>query len=215
MAKWATNSGDAPSRAARRTRSGNPGEIRAAACSRSLVHARSSDLIAVVVYSQLFAGAVEARLDGRHARPEGLGDLGMAAALLHEREERAVARPKLGERVSESVELLRVHGPRRLGHILVLGRERDEDPAQLLAPQVVDAGVAREPEKPGLELLGRLEPRNGAGHLDEHHLRQVLDGVAPARDGVCEARDTVLVRHDELAHRDLVSALRPAYPVAQ
>src|ERR1017187_7337535 len=102
--------GEAASRAARRTRSGKPGAIWANACSRRRSQAWFSVFIAVVVLSQSFAGAVEPRLHGRDARPEALGDLRVAAALLNKREERAVLGPELGERMPERVELLRVDG---------------------------------------------------------------------------------------------------------
>ena len=97
--------------------------ILAAACSRRLFQAWSSVFIAVVELAKLFAGTMEAGLHGRDACPEGLGDLGVAAALLDEREERAVLGAELGEGVAEGVELLGVHGARGLGDVLVLRGE--------------------------------------------------------------------------------------------
>src|SRR5208283_2691840 len=121
MAKWAMKRGEAAARAAWRTRSGNPGAIWAAACSRRSAHALFSVFIALVVLSKLFACAVEARLHGSDARAEALGDLGVAASLLHQREERAVLGPELGERVAERVELLRDRKSTRLNssHITI------------------------------------------------------------------------------------------------
>ena len=111
----------------------------------------------LVMLSQLLAGTMQARLYGGNAGFEGLGDLGVAAALLHEGEQRAVLGTELGKGVAEGVELLAVDRAVGLGHVLVLRRERQEDPAQLLPPQVVDARVAGQPEEPGFELGGGLK----------------------------------------------------------
>ena len=81
----------------------------------------------------------------------------MASALLDKGEERPVLGPDLGKGVAEGVELLAVDRTLGFGQVLVLGGEGSEYPSQLLATQVVDAGVAGEPKEPGFELLGRLE----------------------------------------------------------
>jgi len=98
----------------------------------------------------------------------------MAATLLDEGKERPVLGPKLRQRVPECIEFLGIHGAFRLGHIFMLRGEGQEDPAQLLAAEVVDAGVARQAEEPGLELLGGLKPVQGADHFNKYLLGNIF-----------------------------------------
>ena len=131
-------------------------------------------MVWLVILSELLPGAVKAGLHRGNGDGKGVGDLGVTAALLDEGQERPVLWAKLGQRMAEGVELLGVHRPRGLRHILVLGSEGQEDAAQLLAPEVVDAGVARKAKKPGLKLRRGLETLEGADHLDEDLLGEVL-----------------------------------------
>jgi len=167
------------------------------------------------VFAQVFARAVEASLHGRDAGLEGFGDFGVAAALLDEREERAVLGTELREGVAERVEFLGIHRPGRLGDVFVLVAERQENAAQLLAAELVDAGVAREPEEPRLELRGRLQAVEGADHFDEDLLRQILHVIAAAGHGVNEAGHPVLVADNKLPLGDFVALLSPADKVGQ
>ena len=158
---------------------------------------------------------MQARLDGRYAGVEGLGDFGVAAAFLHEREKRAVLRAELRERVTERVEFLGVHRAGRFRDVFVLVAEGEKDAAEFLAAQLVDAGVAREAEEPRFELRGRLETIERADHLDKNLLRQVLHVIAAVRHGVNKAGDAVLVGHDEIALRALVALLGAANEVGE
>ena len=61
------------------------------------------------------------------------------------------------QRVTQCIELLGIHRTRRLRNIFVLLAKRQKNPPQLLPPQLIDAGVAGEPEQPRLELRRRLQ----------------------------------------------------------
>jgi hypothetical protein len=151
------------------------------------------------MFSKVFSGTVEAGLHGRHARAQSDCDLRMTAPFLHEGEQSSVLRPKLGERMAQSVEFF---GPdRALGFrdVLVFRRKRREDASKFLAAEVIDAGVSREPEKPGLKLGRRLEPRQREDHLDKDKLSNVLDGITAADDRIDKPGNPVLVSHDKLA----------------
>jgi hypothetical protein len=156
-------------------------------------------MVWLIVFPKMFASTMQAGFYRCNARAKGLGDFGVAAAFLDEGEQDAILRPELGEGVAEGVELLGADGAGRLGDVLMLGREREKDPAEFLPAEVVDAGVAREAEEPGLELFRRLKPGEGADHFDENLLRDVLHGVAAPDDGVDESGHPVLVRDDEFA----------------
>lgn len=139
----------------------------------------------------------------------------MAAPFLHQGEQSAVLRPQLGERVAQGIEFLRVHGARRFGDVFVLLAKREENPAQLLTPQLVNAGVAREPEEPRFELRGSLQANQRANHLDENLLGQVLDVVTSSSHGVNKTGHPTLVADNELMLGDLVALLSPADQVSQ
>ena len=97
----------------------------------------------------------------------------------------------------------------------MLFSERKENTPKLLAPKMIDAGVAREPEEPGLKLGRRLEPVNRPHHLDEDLLGQVLDGIAATGDGIDKPRHPVLVADDELALSGFVSPLSSANEITE
>ena len=167
----------------------------------------------LVVLTKMLPRAVQASLHRGHAGGEDRGDLGMAAPFLHEGEQRAILRPQVLEGVPQRVEFLGVDRSRRLGDILVLRGEGQEDPPQLLAAQLVDAGVAGETEKPRLELRGSLQAVDGADHLDEDLLAEVLHLIAAVGDGEDEAGHPVLIGDDELVQSLLVATLRAAHQV--
>ena len=157
--------------------------------------------------AKVFTRTVEASFHRGDTRIENLGDFRMAAAFLHEGEERAVLRPQLRQRMPERVQLLRIDRAGRLGDVLVLLAKGQEDPAQLLPAQLVDAGVAREAEEPGLELRGGLEPVDRPDHLDENLLGEILHVVAASGHGVDETGHPVLVTDNKLPLSALVALL--------
>jgi len=160
--------------------------------------------------AKMFAGPVKASFHGSHTGAKGHGDFSVTAAFLDQREERAVLRADLGQRVPQRIEFLGVDGARRLRDVFVFRAKREKDPAQLLPAEVIDAGVAREPEEPRLELRRSLQAVERADHLDENLLGQVLDGVAAIDHGIHESSHAVLVADNELALGPLVTALSAA-----
>lgn len=165
------------------------------------------------MFAKMLAGPVEASFDRGNAGLEGLGNFGVAAAFLDEGEQRAVLGPELGQGVAEGVEFLGVDRTRRLGDVFVLLAEGQENPPEFLAAELVDAGIAREAEQPGLELRRRLEPVERPDHLDEDLLAEVLDVIAPAGHREDKARHAVLIGHDELPLGRLFAPLGAAYQV--
>jgi hypothetical protein len=146
---------------------------------------------------------------------ESFGDLGVAAPLLDEGEQCAILRTKLGERVAQGIELLGIHRARRLGNIFVFLAEGQENAAQFLPPQLVDAGVPRQTEKPGFELRRRLQAIDRANHFDENLLRQIFDVIASTRHGVNKAGNPMLVADNELSLGGFVALLSPPNQVGQ
>ncbi len=106
--------------------------------------------------AKMFARAVEASFHRGDTGIESFGNFRVAATFLHEGEERAILRAELGERVAERIELLGIDRAGRLGDVLVLITKRQENPAQFLAAELIDAGVAREAEQPRFKLCRRL-----------------------------------------------------------
>jgi hypothetical protein len=115
----------------------------------------------------------------------------------------------------ERIQFLGIDGTGRLGDIFVLFSERQENPAQLLAAELIDAGIAREPEQPGLELRRGLEPVDRPDHLDENLLGQVLHVIASSGHGVHEACHAMLIADNELTLGSFVALLSPAHEVGQ
>jgi hypothetical protein len=172
-------------------------------------------MIGLVMLAKVFARAVEASFHCRDAGGKNFRDLRMTATLLDQCEERAILRAELRERVAQGVEFLGVDRAGRLGNVFVLFAEGEENPPQLLAAQLIDARVARETEKPRLELRGRLQTIQRANHLDEHLLRQVFDVIAASGHGVNEAGNAMLVTDDELALGGFIALLSPPNEVGQ
>ena len=165
--------------------------------------------------TKVFARAVKASFHCGNTCGQNFGDFRMAAALLHQREEGAVLRAKLGECVTQGIQFLGIDRARGFWNVFVLFAKRLKNPAQFLPAELVDAGVARQPEQPRLELRRRLQTIQGADHLDKNLLRQVFDVIASARHGVNESRDAMLVADDELTLGDFLAALSPADEVGQ
>ena len=165
--------------------------------------------------AKMFAGAMEASLHRRDAGFERLSDLRMTTPFLHQGKQRAVLRSKLAERMTQGVEFLGIDRPGRLRNVFVLLAERKKNPAQLLPPQLIDTGVAREPEKPRLELGGSLQAIDGTDHLDEHLLGQIFDVIAPTGHGVNEACHPVLIADHKFPLGGLVALLSLPHKVGQ
>ena len=159
--------------------------------------------------AKVFARAVEASFHRGDTGVESLGNLGMTAPFLHERKEGPILRPQLSQRVPQRIELFGIHRAGRFRNILMLLPERQEYAAQLLAPQLIDARVPREPKQPRLELRRSLQAIDGANHLDEDLLRQIFDIITSTGHGVDKTSDPVLVADNELALGVFVAPLSP------
>ncbi len=167
------------------------------------------------MFAKVFAGPVKASLHCGHAGAEGFGDFRMTAALLHKSQERPILRAELLERMAQGVQFLGVHRAGRLGDVFVLLAKGQENSPQFLAPQLVDAGIARQPEKPGLELRRGLQTVDRPHHLDENLLRQILHVVAAPGHRVDETGDPMLVADNELPLGDLVALLSPPNKIGE
>ncbi|MEN9633007.1 MAG: hypothetical protein RL077_1411 [Verrucomicrobiota bacterium] len=88
-------------------------------------------------------------------------------------------------------------------------------PTELLTPQLINAGVASEPEKPRLELFGGLQTIDRPDHLDEDLLRQVFNIITSTSHGVYKARHAMLVTDNEIPLGGFVPFLCPAYQIGQ
>ncbi len=150
------------------------------------------------MFAEVLSRAMKTGLHRGDADVEDFGNLGVAASFLDERKQSPVLRPELGERMAQRVKLLGVDRAGRLGDVLVLLPERQENPAQLLPAQLIDAGVAREAKEPRLKLRRSLQAIDRPHHLDEDLLRKILHVIAPACHGVDKTGDAVLVEPDEL-----------------
>lgn len=98
--------------------------------------------------AKMFTGAVEASFHRGDAGIESFGDFGVAAAFLDQCEQRTILGPKLREGVPESIELLGIDRAGRLGNVFVLFTKREKDAPQFLTAELIDAGIARQPEEP-------------------------------------------------------------------
>ena len=165
--------------------------------------------------SELLARTVKARLHGSNTRAENFGNLRVTATLLHEGKQSPVLWAELSEGMPQGVEFLRVYRSRGFRDVLVLVREGQEDPPEALPPQLVDAGVPSQAEKPRFELGRRLKAVHRADHLDEDLLTEVLDDVAPVGHRKDKARHAVLVRQNELTLSRLVAPLGPTHQLDQ
>ena len=165
--------------------------------------------------AKMFARTVEASFHRGDTSGECFGDLGVAAAFLHEREQRTILRAELREGMAQRIQLLCIDRTGWLWNVFVLFAERQENPPQLLAAELINAGVAREPEEPRLELRGRLQAIDGTDHLDENLLREIFDVIAAAGHGVNEAGNSVLITDNELPQGGFVALLGSPHQVGQ
>lgn len=169
----------------------------------------------LVVFAKMFPRAVEASFHRRDASVESFRYFGMAAAFLNQCEQSSILRPQLSQRVPQRVELLRIDRTGRLRNILMLFPERQENPAQLLATQLINACIPRESEEPRLELGRRLQTIKSPDHLDEHLLRQIFDIITSAGHSINEAGNTVLVTDNELTLSGFVALLSLPHKIGQ
>ncbi len=132
-----------------------------------------------------------------HAGAGGFGHLQLAAPFLRQRKQCAIFWRQLLQRVLQCIEFLGTHRTRRLRDIFVLLAKRRENPAQLLPPQVIDAGVARQPKQPGLELRRLVQTPQRPNHFDENQLGKILDRIAPPGNRINKPRDASLVTDNE------------------
>ena len=165
--------------------------------------------------AKVLARTMEASLHRGNAGLERFGDFRMTTAFLHQSKKSAVLGTKLGQGMAQGVEFLGVHRSGRFGDVLVLLAKREKNPAQFLPAQLVDAGVAREPEKPRLELGGRLQTIDGTDHLDEDLLGKILHVIASSGHGINEACDPVLVADHKFTLGVFVALLSLPHEVGQ
>jgi hypothetical protein len=117
--------------------------------------------------------------------------------------------------MTQGIEFLGTDRTRRLRNIFVLFAEGQENPAQFLPPQLVDARVSRQAEQPGFKLRGRLQTIEGANHLDENLLGEVLDVITSTSHSVNEAGDSVLVTDNELPLGGFVALLSSSHEIGE
>ena len=167
------------------------------------------------MFAKVFTGAMKASLHRGYGGIESFGDFGVTAALLHKGKERAILRAKLAEGMAERVEFLGVHRPGGFGDIFVLFAEGQKNAPEFLAPELVDAGIAREAEQPRFKLRRGLQPVDGTHHFDKDLLGQILDVITPVGHRENETCDAMLIGDDELPLGGFFALLSPANEVGQ
>jgi hypothetical protein len=172
-------------------------------------------MVRLVVFAKVFSGTVEASFHGGDGRIERFGNLRMAATFLHEREQSAVLWTQLFERVPQGIQLLGADSTGWLRDVFVFLPERQKYPAQLLAAQLVNAGIARQPKEPRLELGRCLQTVDRSYHLDENLLGQILHVIASIGHSVDEPRNAVLIGNNNVPLGVFVPFLSAANKVGQ
>jgi hypothetical protein len=172
-------------------------------------------MVGLVVLAEMFTGAMEASFHRSNAGIESFGNLRVAATFLDQRQQRAILRPELGERMTQRIELLGIHRAGRLRDVFMFFAKREKNAAQLLAAELVDARVTRQPEKPRLELRRSLQTIEGSDHLDENLLGEVLDVITSTSHSVNEAGDSVLVTDNELPLGGFVALLSSSHEIGE
>ncbi len=150
------------------------------------------------MFAEVFPGTVQPGFHGRDTGGQNFGDFCVAPAFLDQREQRAILRAELGERMPEGIKFLGVDGSRRLGDVFMLDPERQKNPAEFLAAELINAGVAGEAKEPRLKLCRCLEVNECTDHLDEHLLGKIFDIIAPAGHRIHKASHPVLVADNKL-----------------
>jgi hypothetical protein len=168
-----------------------------------------------VVLAKVLPGAVEASFHRGDTGLESLSYFGMAPAFLNQRQQRSILRPQLRQGMPEGIQFLGVHRSGRLRDVFVLFPKRQKNAPQLLPAQLVDTGVAGQPEQPRLKLGRRLQTIQGSDHFDEDLLGQIFDVIASSGHGVNKPSHPMLVADDKLALGRFIALLRPADKVSQ
>jgi len=96
--------------------------------------------------AKVLTRTVEASFHRGDTGGKDFGDLRMAAAFLNQGEQGAILGAELVERVAQGIEFLGINRARGLRDILVLDPERQKDPAEFLATELINAGIAGETE---------------------------------------------------------------------
>lgn len=169
----------------------------------------------LIKFTEAFPGPVQAGFDHGDTGTRNFRHFHLTAAFFRQGEQGAVLGTELSQGMPQRIEFLRVHRAGRLGDILVLGAKGQENAPQFLPAELVDAGIARQPEKPGLELRGFLQSVDRPDHFDENLLRQVFHIIAPRCHGVDKPRHPMLVVDNDLPERDFVALLRSADKIRQ
>jgi hypothetical protein len=169
----------------------------------------------LVMLAKVLARAVKASFHRGDTGVESFSDFGVTAAFLHQREERTILRPQLRESVTQRIELLRAHRAGWLRNVFVFLAKWKKYPPKFLPPQLIDARVAGQPEKPRLELRRRLQSIDGSDHLDEDLLGEIFDVITSTGHGVNEAGNPMLIADDEVSLGVFVALLSPPYQVGQ
>lgn len=165
--------------------------------------------------AKMLTRTVKASFHRCDTRIENFSDFRMTAALLDQSQQRTILGAELRERVPKGIQLLRVDRARGLRDVFVLFAKGEKDAPQLLPAELVDAGIARQAEQPGLKLRRRLQTIDRSDHLDKHLLGQVFDIIAPAGHSIDEASHAVLVTDNELPLGGFVAPLSSAHQVGQ
>ena len=172
-------------------------------------------MVGLVMLAEMLTGAMEASFHRGHTGVQSFGNLGVAPSFLDQRQQRPILGPELRQRVSQGVQLLRVHRTGRLRDVFVLLAEREKNPPQLLPPELINARVPGETEQPRLELRRRLQTIEGSNHFDEHLLREVFHIITSSRHSINEAGNSMLVADNELPLGGFVAPLCSPYQVGQ
>jgi hypothetical protein len=146
---------------------------------RLLARQRPLELLA-----QRSARAEDQRLDGAHAQPEQLGDLGVRAALeLAHHERGALVERELAERGPDVLRARGVVGDERVGEVL-LERDLVRPPGRLAKP--LPADVVRDRDQPVARGRRALAAPVSAVRVQERGLGDVLcvGGVAKDREHI-------------------------------
>jgi hypothetical protein len=165
--------------------------------------------------AKMFTRTVQASFHRGNTSRESFGDFGVTTPLLHKGQQGPVLGAELRERVPESIQFLGVDRAGRFGDIFVLFTEWQKNPPQFLTPQLIDAGIPSQPEKPRLELGRLVETVDRTSHLDENLLAKIFDVITAGSHSIDEASDAMLVVDNKLTQRDFVASLRPADNVRQ
>jgi hypothetical protein len=165
--------------------------------------------------AKMFPRTVEASFHRGDTGFESLGNFGMTAPLLDQRQERTILRPQLGQSMAKRVEFLGIHRAGRFGNVFMLFPKRQKNPPQLLPAQLVNTRIPGQSKQPRLKLRRSLQTIQSPDHLDKDLLGQVLHVIASSRHGVHETSHPVLVADNEFMLGGFFPLLSPADEISQ